>query len=119
MASHDDEAVKLARERLSRLPPATLSSKLLELHDVIEQQIARGRRIQAVVDDLNAAGIAVSLAVFKSTLYRLRKKKQGKMTRTTARGGAALLRTPAPQAAVSTSTARPPRYQPPTEETFK
>ena len=112
--SHANEAVRLARERLSQLPPVTLTAKLLELYESIELQLTRGRKIQAIVDDLNGAGIAVSITVFKSTLYRLRKKQNGR----TGMAGSSPM-SPAAQSTNAVPPNRPPLYCPPTENTFK
>lgn len=119
MTSPEGETVKRARDRLSQLPPVTLAAQVEELHTEIEHQLARGRRLQGVVDELNAAGIPVSLAVFKSTLYRLRKRKKAQATKAKFPGVPSSSATQGPHVANGASPTRPPRYHPPTEDIFK
>ena len=54
---------------------ATLTARVRFLLPIIERRLANGSSYAAIVEDLNAAGIPISLTIFSTVLWRIRRAK--------------------------------------------
>ena len=81
-------------------PSASIAAKLRMLLPIIENRFSAGATYAAVVADLNAAGLEVSIGVFRLTLNRIRTKNRN------------LHQSTAPASISTTATAPVSRKQP-------
>jgi len=69
-----------AAQKWSDAPPRSLRAVVEMNLPAIELRLRRGWSIAQLVQELNEAGITTTVAVFKNTLYRLRKKTRKQRT---------------------------------------